>query len=997
MSRPGTPRELPLVTFSDSSRCPSCRQPSRLHDGYLAFREGFCSANCQAATARLANGSRRRQGALQPVFEPAALLSPAASRGTPDGASQAALPAEEAGAPQEALPEEEAFSDAVEDQLGEPDGHFERQADDLMTNSADSTLASSAEATMSQLLDESVLEMERILAQGAMLNAQERLRVEEMLNAQERLRVSIANRASRHEGAHAAANISPIPFADQTGGAEDISPNNFASQGAISVTTPQRRSSHSHELRQAAADSMAATADTLDSGILHSDAGSGSAMSGSVNSTSQQRAQMMQAAEARRFMGNVRGTARGRCRGVAPSSRVQQIAPTALFTQPTQKSAGSAPLSLPMSVNAPSSSMTTADSFYGLGLRMASAAQIPTTVYARQFCDTLSRLVHAHECEIVFLEGSSPRITSIESISLQSDSSLLVTCSRKQFRNPTVFHLRSDQLWILPHGQLGSDIQSASSIQPLSSLFQETVAQCSVLTASAAAAPAADPLQQFRGENCDAGGRDQEVSSTGFSDYSRRGARRRREDDDFSNDGSGQDIYQAPHGYGQRPPGANDRAKHEPFKKWAAPKAQIYKGDCYLTEDLNDVTAEPSRWLIYIAEQFTFYAIEKRYWVAAALYAVTRLIKERFIRMCQDSTDLLPMPWEGYMEHLSRADVDVNGHLPLDHPLSWHVFSIWLEAEFTDLGLGQKQITFVKNMRQTAGQATTTFNTSYQVELDRLRKLQEILPEDEREKFNSAAWRQNYIRSLLPAVADAVSKHLSEVTAKLLETYNAGAHGLSFAERMREKQRINLGFDGKTLEQVMIYAGSMDRMGQLSNRVDYGYRRTSRTDFSEERASSSVSRGSSASLRSSSTSSRSYGSSPSSSSRPLRRFTQLAIMDDPAKEIDEPADATADSDEEEYTPEVFFGQMIRQPNAGRVVWSREQIMKLRARDLCFRCAKPNCVARTCKNPPANPRDVTLTNITLEGPVYFLPEDDEDLLHLLVDYDGRLNEKPQQQH
>jgi hypothetical protein len=120
-------------------------------------------------------------------------------------------------------------------------------------------------------------------------------------------------------------------------------------------------------------------------------------------------------------------------------------------------------------------------------------------------------------------------------------------------------------------------------------------------------------------------------------------------------------------------------------------------------------------------------------------------------------------------------------------------------------------------------------------------------------------------------------------------------------------------------------------------------------------------------------------------------------MDDPAKEIDEPADATADSDEEEYTPEVFFGQMIRQPNAGRVVWSREQIMKLRARDLCFRCAKPNCVARTCKNPPANPRDVTLTNITLEGPVHFLPEDDEDLLHLLVDYDGRLNEKAPQQH
>ena len=154
---------------------------------------------------------------------------------------------------------------------------------------------------------------------------------------------------------------------------------------------------------------------------------------------------------------------------------------------------------------------------------MAAAQGSPTT-------DTLSRLVRAHECEIVFLEGSSPRITSIESISVHSDSSLLVTCNCRQFRNPTIFHLQSDQLWIIPRGQLGSDLQSASSIQPLSSLFQETVAQCSILTpstASAATATAADPLQQFKGDNCDTGGRDQEVSSTGFSDYSRRGARRR--------------------------------------------------------------------------------------------------------------------------------------------------------------------------------------------------------------------------------------------------------------------------------------------------------------------------------------------------------------------------------------------------------------------------------------------------------------------------------------
>ena len=89
---------------------------------------------------------------------------------------------------------------------------------------------------------------------------------------------------------------------------------------------------------------------------------------------------------------------------------------------------------------------------------------------------------------------------------------------------------------------------------------------------------------------------------------------------------------------------------------------------------------------VLLANRFEFYGIEKRYWVTAALYAVTKEIKEQFIRMCKAANNLLPMPLEGYTEHLARAEVDFYGALPNDHPMSWYVFTIWLNAEISDLG-----------------------------------------------------------------------------------------------------------------------------------------------------------------------------------------------------------------------------------------------------------------------------------------------------------------------
>ena len=139
-------------------------------------------------------------------------------------------------------------------------------------------------------------------------------------------------------------------------------------------------------------------------------------------------------------------------------------------------------------------------------------------------------------------------------------------------------------------------------------------------------------------------------------------------------------------------------------------------------------------------------------------------------------------------------------------------------------------------------------------------------------------------------------------------------------------------------------------------------------------------------------------------SRPPRRFNQLAIMDDPLRQpevvdagqaqADSPRSGEEDTDVFLESPEVFFGQMAsRHTN----IWTREQLGKLRAKNLCFRCGQPNCMARTCKNTPVNPRDFKLNHIRLEHPVHYLPEDDDALLQLLVDYDQSLNEEAPEQH
>ena len=564
--------------------------------------------------------------------------------------------------------------------------------------------------------------------------------------------------------------------------------------------------------------------------------------------------------------------------------------------------------------------------------------------------------------------------------------------------------------------ELGSALHSGSSIQSLSSILEEAVTQCSIMyighkaPVADSAASAADPLRQFRGD-CGTGAQSQKESySSGSRDTSGRSDRRRQQDDfederssqasfdrrrwaqHDENDGYDDDRrpYRNYRGYGARGAGGFDRQKHDPFKKWASSTEKIYKGDCYLTEDLLDVTSAPSPWLAHMVERFTLFAIEKRYWVAAALFAVSKEIKDRFIRMCKAADDLLPVPWEGYLDHLARAEVDFDGNLPNDHPMSWSVFSIWLNAEYTDLGLGKKQISFVKNLRQTQGQTTMHFNSNYKLQLERLTDLQRILPLEERERFDSAEWRENYLRSLLAPISAEVRKHLAQLTADLLVKYHEAQHELSFEERMMRKQRINLAYDNKTLELVMLYAAGVDRCGQLSAKS---------STWPSARFSSSMSRDSSSvSSRSSTASAR----ASSNVSRPQRRFNQLAIMDDPARQPgsfeagQEQADNSHSEDEDAFyeSPEVFFGQMVSRFKPSNV-WTREQIAKLRAKNLCFRCGQPNCMARTCKNTPVNPREFKLNNISLEDPVHFLPEEDGDLLQLLVDYEGSLNEKAPQ--
>ena len=94
------------------------------------------------------------------------------------------------------------------------------------------------------------------------------------------------------------------------------------------------------------------------------------------------------------------------------------------------------------------------------------AVNISSEEYSRQFSDILSRLVHSNDCEIVFLDGNTPRITSVNSISIQSDSTLLAQCACRQLRDAPVFFRPISQLWMIPRHELGSALQSASSIRP---------------------------------------------------------------------------------------------------------------------------------------------------------------------------------------------------------------------------------------------------------------------------------------------------------------------------------------------------------------------------------------------------------------------------------------------------------------------------------------------------------------------------------------------------
>ena len=170
--------------------------------------------------------------------------------------------------------------------------------------------------------------------------------------------------------------------------------------------------------------------------------------------------------------------------------------------------------------------------------------------------------------------------------------------------------------------------------------------------------------------------------------------------------------------------------------------------------------------------------------------------------------------------------------------------------------------------------------------------------------------------------------------------------------------------------------------------MDAQCRLSTRSDFRSERASLAISQPS-----------RAYRSGASSQPSSLRsRFNQLAIEDDPDRAPLPAADIgttlpLADAEDAADTSEAFFARLATQT---RVIWSRDQIMKLRKNNLCFHCARPNCIARTCENPRADPSKTVLNHINAGGPCHLLP-DDVDLYDNLVDYDFRLNEVAPQEH
>ena len=962
------------------------------------FPDGSCSEACYQhilRLSRLSAGSRRRQANLQPTLP----LSPIADHSV-DGSDA------EAGIDPAATHADE-FSDAVERQ------------EDLEANAAPEAGAAAGATVLSSLIDETEEEFDRVPDYEAYLR-------------------SVAS-SGQTLGA-ATSVISPISSADRTILSETAA---ASSQAALSVqATPSRqgpvmRSSNSSVSAMPTAVGLAA----------HS------------TSTEQRRALQAQAIEQRRILAANRGAPRGRGRGVsvlgqgtatpmaqeAPrgrgtdvavgqkmqeiltsqtahdisrraqeisTARANGISPTALFSSPDI----SAKPSLPISVNAPGSSVTPADSLYSLGLRIATQANVSPVGYSQQFCATLTRLVRDGDSEIVFVDkGNIPRVTSIDSVSIQPDSSLLVSCSLRQLQPPSTFFLPMAQLWLCPRQYIGSPLSSGCSLQPVSSMIGEAVTQCwqVISRGPAPIAPTADPLRQYGDEQAQGiFDRRTSFSSADSAAHFRNGRKgpgdrgdghnhRRDGGDDDADSGydmGGRDDDERRGGYyGYRDGGGADRArradKKDPFKKWSYSQEKIYKGDCFISADLDNVTCAPFRWLDYIARRFQFHNIEKRYWVAAALFAVTKEIQERYKRMCIEAVPLLlRLPnWDNHLEVLHNSEVDFNGDLPSNHPMNWtNVFCVWLNVEFTDSGLVYKQFDFVRQLRQVTGQSTASFNIQYKLQLERLRDLQTSLPEDERERFNSAKWRQYYMRSLLPPVSLTVTKYLREETARQLNALDRGGHGQTFQELMEERQRISFGFDGKSLEQVMNYAESMDRFGGIS-RGSVG--------FDEARASTAISRASTAASRE-----RFPGRSFAGSAR--KQLTQLAIEDDPertrtsgarlhALDCESEGDC-ADFDNDLTSPEVFFAQLATK--GGGRIWTREQIKKLRDKGLCFRCAKPNCIARTCSNTPANPREVTLNHISLQEPVHVLPED-PDLLDLLVDYDKSLSlneEAPERQ-
>jgi hypothetical protein len=721
-----------------------------------------------------------------------------------------------------------------------------------------------------------------------------------------------------------------------------------------------------------------------------------------VGAATQRRALGARAAEQRRFSAQMRGRGRGQGALAPHNLDAGAIAPQALFrgkttqseftaynsapvsalavTDDTQGAQGgqhhrgvertvlSVPPPMPSTGGAPSSPAPSQASthlqgidFFRMGSDLAVEAGLEYSHYSQLFIQSLRDVAQARESSIVIFNGNMPRIVRIEDIT-EDDDGVKMVCSQPQIRTSTSWVQGVADLYVLPTAQLGQPATSVTHAAPLASFFRLAAQMCSRTWIQSFRAQGDTPVTGAAGQqnplHAHASPAVTQVSDEGGADF-------------------GQDrgvIFYPPRPDHVRP---LEFAKTEIFRKWQPDKERPYKGECRLGSDLSDYTALPHLWLDHMQSRFNFFGIDIRYWVHGALFCVVKEIRERYQQHCQASDSLLRIDWVNLARRLFYAETDLEGRLPMDDPMSWMVFSAWLKMEFTSPNLVKRQIDFLTSFRQLAGQSTREFNTNYRVQMQRTKDLSEVYPASAQEDFDGIVWRKRYLDSLLPAVRSVVEKFLAEDAVRL-HTGLRSDSSLDYMAMARQVRAIDAGFDGKRLADIMVYAETMDARCYLSRGQD----------FRQDRVSLAASQP------------RSFRSSSMSSSNLRARVNHLAIEDDPARAAPSNFDdggaqsqGPLVSDATEDTVEAFFGRLATQH---RVIWSRDQIMKLRQNNLCFHCARPNCMARTCKNPRADPAKTALNNIEVSGTCHFLP-DDVDLYDNLVEYGHSLNGVASEEH